>query len=267
MEILPGWSDSALRLAMTLIVFAILAGIEVLAPWREARLGRQRWWANLGILLVDVAVVRVIMPASLVVLAAWLEPRQIGLLPALGLGGWPAGLLAFVLLDLLIYWQHRLFHRIPLLWRLHRMHHSDTELDVSSGFRFHPLEILLSLAVKAAAIGVLGVPPLAVLVFEAMLNASSQFNHANIRLPERVERVLRWLVVTPQMHVIHHSVRRRETDSNFSFNLPVWDRIFGSYTDRPEGGYDALTIGLESFRDPSEQRLDRLVTQPFRTPH
>jgi sterol desaturase/sphingolipid hydroxylase (fatty acid hydroxylase superfamily) len=174
------------------------------------------------------------------------------------------GVAGFILLDLLIYWQHVVFHKVPVLWRLHRMHHADTELDATSGLRFHPLEIVLSLAIKAAAIIVLGVPAVAVLVFEIVLNGMALYNHSNVRLPERFERVLRWFVVTPEMHVIHHSTERRETDSNFGFNLALWDRLFGTYSHRPQAGYDGMVIGIEAFRDASEQRLDRLLTQPFR---
>ncbi len=187
-----------------------------------------------------------------------------GLFPLLGLPGLVAGVLGFVLLDLMVYAQHVLFHRHPLLWRVHRMHHADTELDATSGLRFHPIEILISLAAKAAAIVLLGVPPEAVLAFEVVLNGMAMYNHSNVRLPDGVERVLRLFVVTPEMHVIHHSTVRRETDSNFGFNLAIWDRLFGTYSHRPQAGYEGMVIGLEEFRDPKEQRLDRLITQPFR---
>jgi sterol desaturase/sphingolipid hydroxylase (fatty acid hydroxylase superfamily) len=180
---------------------------------------------------------------------------------------WPVWLelpLALLLLDLAIYLQHRLFHYVPVLWRLHRMHHADLDVDVTTGARFHPVEILLSLGIKFLVVVPLGAAPLAVLLFEIGLNATSMFNHSNVPLSPAVERVLRWLVVTPDMHRVHHSVLRRETDSNFGFNLPWWDRLFGTYRSQPEGGHQAMTLGIEQFRDSTELRLDRMLTQPFR---
>ncbi len=260
-----GFSEPAIRLGAFLAVFGVMALWEFLAPWREARQGRAvRWPSNFGVFAVDILAARLLFPASAVGAALWAEAHGVGLLPWLGL--WPvlAGVLGFVLLDLMVYAQHVLFHKVPALWRVHRMHHADTELDVTSGFRFHPIEILASLASKVALIVLLGVPAVAVLTFEIVLNGMAMYNHSNVRLPERFERALRWLVVTPEMHVIHHSTRRRETDSNYGFNLALWDRLFGTYSHRPEGGYEAMTVGLEGFRDASEQRLDRLLTQPFR---
>ena len=169
-----------------------------------------------------------------------------------------------MILDLAIYLQHRVFHAVPLLWRFHRMHHADVDLDVTSGARFHPAEILLSLGIKFVVITALGVPPVAVLLFEIALNGTAMFNHSNVSVPALAERLLRWLVVTPDMHRVHHSVVRRETDSNFGFNFPWWDRLFGTYRPEPEAGHEKMTLGLEEFRNPKEQRLDRLLTQPFR---
>src|SRR4051794_11139456 len=169
-----------------------------------------------------------------------------------------------VLLDLAIYGQHVAFHAVPVLWRLHRMHHADLEFDVTTGVRFHPVEIVLSMLIKFAAIVLLGAPAVGVLVFEVLLNATSMFNHGNVRLHARVDRVLRWLVVTPEMHRVHHSVERRETDSNFGFNLPWWDRLFGTYWAEPEAGHERMAIGLPQFRDPAELRLDRMLLQPLR---
>jgi sterol desaturase/sphingolipid hydroxylase (fatty acid hydroxylase superfamily) len=168
-----------------------------------------------------------------------------------------------IVLDLVIYAQHVVFHHVPWLWRLHRMHHADLDIDVTTGVRFHPLEILLSLAIKMAAAVALGVPAEAVVIFEVLLNATSMFNHSNIALPPRLERVVRWFVVTPQMHQVHHSIAREETDSNFGFNLPWWDRLFGTYRTAPKAGA-ALTIGLPIFRDIAELRFWRLLAQPFR---
>jgi sterol desaturase/sphingolipid hydroxylase (fatty acid hydroxylase superfamily) len=169
-----------------------------------------------------------------------------------------------VILDLAIYLQHVLFHAVPVLWRLHRMHHADLEFDVSTGLRFHPIEILLSMLIKFAVVVALGAPALSVLVFEVLLNATSMFNHANVRIPTWIDRVLRWIVVTPDMHRVHHSILSRETNSNFGFNLPWWDRLFGTYRAQPVAGHENMTIGIEQFRDSRELGLDRMLVQPFR---
>lgn len=262
-----GLTEPAIRLTVFIGVFGAMALWEFFAPWRETEQGRKlRWPGNLGILAVDIVVARLIFPASAVGIAMFAETRGWGLLPLAGLPGVVAGVIGFVLLDLMVYAQHVLFHKAPLLWRVHRMHHADTELDVSSGLRFHPIEIVISLASKALLIVILGVPATAVLIFEIVLNGMALYNHSNVRLPDPFERWLRLFVVTPEMHIIHHSTVRTETDSNYGFNLAIWDRLFGTYSHRPAKGYDGMTIGLDEFRDASEQRLDRLVTQPFRDP-
>jgi sterol desaturase/sphingolipid hydroxylase (fatty acid hydroxylase superfamily) len=163
-----------------------------------------------------------------------------------------------------IYAQHYVFHHVPVLWRLHRMHHADLDIDVTTGLRFHPFEILLSMVIKVAVVIAAGIPVLAVLLFEVVLNATSMFNHSNVAMPGWLDRILRLIVVTPDMHRVHHSVVRRETDSNFGFNLPWWDRLFRTYQAQPAAGHDGMTIGLPIFRNPSELRIDQLLTQPFR---
>jgi sterol desaturase/sphingolipid hydroxylase (fatty acid hydroxylase superfamily) len=173
-------------------------------------------------------------------------------------------LFGFLVLDLAIYAQHVAFHKVSLLWRLHRMHHADLDIDVSTGLRFHPIEIILSMLIKIAIVILIGVPAIAVIAFEVVLNATSMFNHSNAAMPLWLDRIVRMLVVTPDMHRVHHSVLRHETDSNFGFNLPWWDRLFGTYCPQPQAGHDCMTIGLPNFRDPQELRLDRLITQPFR---
>jgi sterol desaturase/sphingolipid hydroxylase (fatty acid hydroxylase superfamily) len=172
--------------------------------------------------------------------------------------------IAFLLLDFAIYLQHMALHAVPALWRLHRMHHADLEFDVTTGSRFHPIEIVLSMIIKLAIVAALGVPPVAIFAFEIVLNATAIFNHANVRLPASVDRLVRWLVVTPDMHRVHHSVLTPETNSNFGFNLPWWDRLFGTYRDQPTDGHEAMTVGVAELRHPSELRLDRMLTQPFR---
>src|SRR6266513_2836287 len=175
-----------------------------------------------------------------------------------------AVIVAVIVLDLAIYFQHVLFHAVPVLWRLHRMHHADLEFDVTTGVRFHPVEILLSMVIKLGVVLALGAPALAVLIFEVLLNATSMFNHGNVLLPQPIDRVLRTIVVTPEIHRVHHSIEPPETNSNFGFNLPWWDRLFGTYRAQPAAGHDAMTIGIEQFRDARELRLDRMLLQPFR---
>ncbi len=214
--------------------------------------------------VLDTVLGRIVAPTGAVGFALFAKERGWGLFNMVALPMWLELLLALFLLDLAIYLQHRLFHYVPVLWRLHRMHHADLDVDVTTGARFHPFEILLSLGIKFLVVVPLGAAPLAVLLFEIALNATTMFNHSNARVKPAIERVLRWLVVTPDMHRVHHSIVRRETDSNFGFNFPWWDRLFGTYRPRPEAGQEAMTLGIEQFRDSKELRLDRMLTQPFR---
>lgn len=254
-----------IRLAVFGGVFALMAIWELLRPRREQAIPRaRRWPGNIGVVAIDTLLVRVLFPMTAVGLALTAEARGWGLFNALGLPAWIAVVGSVLILDLAIYLQHVLFHAVPGLWRLHRMHHADLEFDVTTGARFHPIEIVLSMTIKLAVVAALGAPALAVLIFEVLLNATAMFNHSNVRLPEGIDRVLRWLVVTPDMHRVHHSIVVRETNSNFGFNLPWWDRLFGTYRAQPAAGHERMTIGIETFRDPVEQRLDRMLTQPFR---
>lgn len=256
---------TAIRVGAAVAVFAAMALWEWLAPRRALTAGRRpRWPGNLGIWAIDSAVVRLFGPATVVGVALAAAQHGWGLFHLLGLRYWAALVLGVIALDLTIYGQHVVFHHVPWLWRLHRMHHADLDIDVTTGARFHPLEIILSLAIKMAAVAALGVPAEAVVTFEVLLNATSMFNHSNVRLPPRLERVVRWVVVTPQMHQVHHSIERAETDSNFGFNLPWWDRLFGTYRAAPRAGEAGLVIGLPIFRDIAELRIMRLLTQPFR---
>jgi sterol desaturase/sphingolipid hydroxylase (fatty acid hydroxylase superfamily) len=254
-----------IRVGAFAALFAVMAVWELLGPRRKQAIGRGlRWPNNLGVVAVDTLLVRLVFPTTSVGLALVAEAQGWGLFNAIALPAWIAVVASVLLLDLAIYFQHVVFHAVPVLWRLHRMHHADLEFDVSTGLRFHPIEILLSMVIKLAVIAALGAPAVAVLIFEVLLNATSMFNHSNIRLPLAFERVLRWLVVTPDMHRVHHSILSREANSNFGFNLPWWDRLFGTYRAQPAGGHDAMTIGIEQFRDPRELRLDRMLLQPFR---
>jgi sterol desaturase/sphingolipid hydroxylase (fatty acid hydroxylase superfamily) len=258
-------NEPLIRLLAFASIFAAMAGWEILAPRREQKLGRgTRWPGNVGIVILDTVLVRLVFPTTAVGLALLAEARGWGLFHTLDLPLWASVPIAVMALDLAIYLQHVLFHAVPALWRLHRMHHADLELDVTTGARFHPVEILLSMGIKLGVVAALGAPAVAVLVFEVLLNATSMFNHSNIRMPVWLDRVLRWVVVTPDMHRVHHSIVVRETNSNFGFNLPWWDRLFGTYRDQPAAGHETMTIGIEQFREPAEQRLDRMLTQPFR---
>ncbi len=260
-------TELAIRLAAFAGVFSVMALWELLAPRRPLAVGRaSRWPSNLGILVADVLVVRLLLPTAAAGVALVAAERGFGLFHVIGLPFWLAAPIGFLALDLVIYGQHVMFHHVPWLWRLHRMHHADLDIDVTTGVRFHPVEILLSLVIKIATVALLGIPAAAVVCFEVVLNATSMFNHANASLPRWLDRVARLMLVTPDMHRVHHSVLRQETDSNFGFNLPWWDRLFGTYRAEPRAGHDGMTIGLPVFRDPGELRLDRLLTQPFRAP-
>ncbi len=260
----PLHHEPAIRLGCFLVVLLLMMLWEWRQPRRPLGLPRtRRWPANLGIIVVDSVVVRLVLPMLAVSAAGLAEAKDWGLFNALDAPFGLACVASLLLLDLAIYAQHVLFHKLPPLWRLHRMHHTDLDFDVTTALRFHPLEIVLSMLVKLAVVMVLGVPPVAVLLFEVILNATAMFNHGNVRLPERWDRMLRWLVVTPDMHRVHHSVRHEETDSNFGFNLPWWDRLFGTYRDQPRDGHTDMIIGLAYFRDRRATTLSGLLAQPF----
>src|SRR3954467_41744 len=258
-------SELFIRIGSAVGIFLALALWEILCPRRALSIGRAgRWPSNLGIVVLDALLVRLLIPIAAVGMAVLAAQRGWGLL---NITPWPAWLeivVGFLALDLAIYAQHVAFHKVPLLWRLHRMHHADLDIDVSTGLRFHPIEIVLSMLIKIAIVVLVGVPAVAVVAFEVVLNATSMFNHSNAAMPGGLDRIVRLLVVTPDMHRVHHSVLRHETDSNFGFNLPWWDRLFGTYRPQPDAGHDRMTIGLPIFRDPQELRLDRLIPQPFR---
>lgn len=258
-------AEPALRLIAFAGVLVMMMMWELAAPRRRREIPRfVRWSNNLALVVLDTAILRLAFPLLAVAFAFWAQESGWGLFNLLDTPLWLALPLSVLLLDLVIYGQHVMFHKAPFLWRFHRMHHADLEFDVTTGLRFHPGEIVLSMIIKLAVVGLLGAPALAVLVFEVLLNATSMFNHSNIRLPLAVDRVLRRFVVTPDMHRVHHSVRRHETDSNYGFNLPWWDRLFGTYRAQPEDGHDAMAIGLEEFREPRDLWLDRMLLQPFR---
>ena len=255
-------AETLVRLGAFLGTGVLLLAAEAAWPRRAtAPSRRQRWSANIGLVVVDTLLLRLLLGAGAVGVAYWAQARGIGLLQALAWPAWIEFGFALLALDLLIYAQHRLMHALPPLWRLHRVHHSDPGFDVTTALRFHPLEILLSMGLKMGAVAVLGVPVWAVVCFEVLLNATSMFNHANLDLSLRTDRWLRRVVVTPDMHRVHHSIHRDETDSNFGFNLPWWDHLFGSYRAQPREGHASMRIGLEAFPRPGG--LLRLVVQPL----
>ena len=260
-------NEGGIRLAIFLGILIAIAIWEVAAPRRRIEIPRViRWTNNLGVVVIDTILVRLTFPIVAVGLALLAQDKGWGLFNMIEAPTWLAIIASIVILDFAIYLQHVLFHAVPALWRLHRMHHADQAIDVTTGLRFHPIEILLSMVIKLAVVAALGPPAVAVLIFEVLLNATAMFNHSNIRLPEGVDRVLRLFVVTPDMHRVHHSVIQKETDSKYGFNLPWWDRLLGTYIAQPSKGHEGMTIGFEQFRRVREQWLDKMLTQPFRGP-
>lgn len=259
----PADFEIALRGGVFVAVFAALALWERFAPARALTLPRrQRWGANLGLALVSTLVVRLLVPGSAIALAAIASTEGWGLLNRTELPAWAAVLAAFVLLDLTIYLQHVLFHSVPILIRLHAVHHADPDFDLTTGIRFHPIEIMVSAVIKLGAVAALGAPVLAVLIFEILLNATAMFNHANVSLPHWLEPLVRRVLVTPDMHRIHHSVTENERNSNYGFCLSIWDRLLGTYTPAPRG---KLEIGLSGWRDAQKiATLPGTLAMPFR---
>lgn len=242
--------EPGIRLTCFLGIFAVMAVWELLAPRRVlSQSKRQRWFNNLGLVVFNTALLRLVFPLAAVGMATTAELNGWGLFNRVETPGWLALLASVVILDGAIYLQHVMFHAVPLFWRLHRVHHADLDFDVTTGSRFHPVEILLSMLIKFAVIVLLGPPIVAVVVFEVVLNASSMFNHSNVRLPTALDALLRWLIVTPDMHRVHHSHLDHETNSNFGFNLSIWDRLFGTYRNQPQEGHEGMVIGIDSFRD------------------
>lgn len=259
--------QATIRLVIFVGVLLAMAAWEALAPRRPRLVSRwSRWPSNLGIVALNTVVLRAASPLAAVAVAGLAEQHGWGLLNGVALPAWASIVLAVVLLDLAIYLQHVMFHAVPALWRLHRMHHADLDFDVTTGARFHPIEIILSAGIKCLVVGAIGASPVGVILFEVILNATAMFNHSNVRLPIALDRFLRLAVVTPDMHRVHHSVRPNETNSNFGFSLPWWDRLLGTYRAQPADGHTGMTIGIEQFRTKGDLRLDRMLIQPLRGP-
>jgi len=264
MDTVNAVGEAAVRLAAFAGVFLVMALAELSAPRRGLRHRRgRRWITNLAIVLIDTLAVRLIFPLAAVGVALWADVNGVGLFHWLAVPGWLAGLIAFLVLDLAIWAQHLAVHKIPVLWRVHRVHHADVDIDVTTALRFHPIEIVLSMVWKMAVVVALGAPPLSVFLFEVVLNGMAMFNHANLKIPASVDRVLRLIVVTPDMHRVHHSTDIAETDSNYGFNLSVWDRMFRTYVPQPALGHDAMVIGLDEYQSDRPTRLGWSLVLPF----
>lgn len=257
-------NETIIRLSSFLGVFTLMAVWEITASRRPLNDSKaRRWFSNLAIVVFNTLVVRIVFSATAISIAFLAAEKGWGLLNAVD---WPGGLtflVAVVALDFVLYLQHVMFHAVPFLWRFHMMHHADLDVDVTTGARFHPVEIIFSFVIKMAAIVLLGPPAQAVLIFEVFLNATSMFNHSNIRMPRSLDHALRWIVVTPDMHRIHHSILREETNSNFGFNIPWWDRLLGTYRQEPREGHEKMVLGLEQFRDPARLGLLGMLALPF----
>ncbi|MEO1700879.1 MAG: sterol desaturase family protein [Pseudomonadota bacterium] len=262
-------NEPTIRLMAFVSIFAAMAAYELWSPRLEraemqGALKSKRWFTNLSMVVISSVCLRVIFPAAAVGTALYAQSQGWGLFNVYGVPGLMAGVIAFVVLDLAVWLEHLLSHKWPLLWRIHRMHHADQGFDITTALRFHPLEIVLSMLWKAAIIIALGAPPVAVLIFEIVLNGMAMFNHANAKIPRPIDRVLRWFVVTPDMHRVHHSAVQRETDSNYGFNFSFWDRLFSTYVDQPAAGHEKMTIGLDDLRGPKTSNLIWTLALPFR---
>jgi sterol desaturase/sphingolipid hydroxylase (fatty acid hydroxylase superfamily) len=257
-------SETAVRFGCFAGVLVLMALGEMIAPRRRLTAKKPvRWFSNLALVGLNAIMLRILVPLGASGVAILLQERGWGILNVIVLPTWAAVLLSVIVLDFVIYLQHVLFHAVPVLWRLHMVHHADLDFDVTTGLRFHTIEILLSMLIKLAAIAVLGPPPVAVLMFEVLLNATAMFNHSNVRLPLWLDRVLRRIVVTPDMHRVHHSVIARETNSNFGFNLPWWDLLLGTYRSQPADGHEGMTIGLSQLRNKRVTYLHWMLALPF----
>jgi len=257
--------ETTIRLGFFFGMFCVMALWELLAPRRVLTQSKSaRWINNIALVIVNTVVVRIVLPTAAVGVAAYATEQQWGLFNQLNSPAWLAVIISVILLDGLIYMQHVMFHAVPAFWRLHRVHHADMDFDVTTGARFHTIEILLSMLIKFAAILLLGPPLAAVVIFEVLLNATSMFNHSNARLPLGLDRLLRIFIVTPDMHRVHHSHYAHETNSNFGFNLSLWDHLFGTYRAQPDDGHENMVIGIDTFRDSKQCiPLHRLLLMPF----
>ena len=259
--------EALVRLGFFAAIFFVMALSEKIAPQRMLLKSKtKRWISNLGMEIIDVVVLRLIFPLFPVGIAVICAQRGWGLLNYYQIAPLPSLIIGVLALDFVIYLQHRMFHVVPLFWRVHMVHHTDQDIDVTTAVRFHPLEIILSLLIKFAAVAAIGAPPLSVLTFEIMLNGAAMFNHGNVRIPLSFDRIIRMVLVTPDMHRVHHSVIARETNSNYGFSFPWWDRMLGTYKAQPQEGHDQMKIGLNGYHDDRSLKLSSMLTMPFSYP-
>ena len=264
MQELVATQESTIRLIAFAGLFGLFALTEILRPRRKLRVSKaNRWFTNLAIVVLDSLLVRLLFPSAAVGLALWGQSEGIGLFNSIEVPMWLAIVASIIVLDFAVWLSHVLSHKIPLFWRFHRMHHSDRDFDVTTAIRFHPIEIIVSMGWKVAWVLLLGAPAVAVILFEILLNGTAMFNHSNTKLPLWLDRILRLVVVTPDMHRVHHSVKMHETDSNYGFNLPWWDRLFGTYIEQPADGHDNMQIGLSEWQDERPTRLGWSLSVPF----
>lgn len=259
-------NEVVIRLGFFFGIFAVMAIWEMLAPCRTLTVSKTvRWLNNLALVFFNSLILRLLFTAAAVGVAAFAQQNGWGIFHLYQVPFWITVIVSVVAMDFIIYLQHVMVHAVPALWRLHRVHHADLDYDLTTGARFHTLEIILSMLIKCATIVVLGPPVVAVVIFEVVLNATAMFNHANVRLPLAIDRRLRWIVVTPDMHRVHHSVEDDEANSNFGFNLPWWDRLFGTYRHQPRAGHEGMTIGIHGYRTPRDVSwLPGMLLLPFR---
>jgi sterol desaturase/sphingolipid hydroxylase (fatty acid hydroxylase superfamily) len=258
-------NEVIIRLGFFFGTFAVIALWELISPKRDLLVSKTvRWANNLGLVFFNSFILRLLFPAAAVGVAVTAQENNWGLFNLLEAPAWLAVVASIVIMDFIIYLQHVMVHAVPLLWRLHRVHHADLDYDVTTGSRFHTLEIILSMLIKFATIVLLGPPVVAVIIFEVVLNAMAMFNHGNIGLPKALDNILRWFIVTPDMHRVHHSIEDDETNSNFGFNLSWWDRLFGTYRDQPREGHQGMTIGIREFRETRQASwITGMLTMPF----
>jgi len=258
-------NEKTIRLGFFVGTLAIMAVWEIIAPRRALTVSKAlRWANNLGLVFFNSFIVRLVFPAAAVGVAAFAAEQGWGLLNYYSIPFTLSIILSIITMDFIIYLQHVLVHAVPVLWRLHRVHHADLDYDVTTGARFHTIEIILSMLIKFATIVVLGPPVVAVIMFEVVLNAMAMFNHGNVGLPKTLDTLLRWFIVTPDMHRVHHSIEDDETNSNFGFNLSWWDRLFGTYRDQPRAGHQGMTIGIRKFREPKQAAwITGMLAMPF----
>jgi sterol desaturase/sphingolipid hydroxylase (fatty acid hydroxylase superfamily) len=259
-------NEPLVRVSVFVAILSIMMLLEVVSPKRVLSCQKSmRWMNNISLVILNTVLMRLLLPFAAVAVAWHAVDKNLGLFNLLAFPTWIEVILSVLILDLIIYWQHRIFHKVPVLWRLHRVHHVDQDIDVTTGSRFHIIEIFLSLMIKFSAIILLGVPVIAVIIFEVVLNATAMFNHSNVALPAKFDKYLRWFLVTPDMHRVHHSRIVAETNSNYGFNIPLWDRMFSSYIDQPKQGHIDMEIGVKGFDDKSTtQHLHKMLLLPFK---